>query len=200
MQPVDGAREELAQLLGGAGLTRGADSLLCLKRQTYCLAIVQLVDGALEELAQLLGVAGLPVTLTPIYARPVAGYTLEAQLRSALGLPEIKYPVPSPPVTAALPPGSADSSGGGGVSGAAVGGIVAGMLVAVGLFAGILGSRHTTAPCFVNREIGCGPGCHLIRSSAASQWPLAKHGSEVPHPSVVTCSPTIFHPLQCPAG
>ena len=38
---------------------------------------LQLVDGALSELSGLLALAGLPVTLTPQYARPVAGFTLE---------------------------------------------------------------------------------------------------------------------------
>jgi hypothetical protein len=41
------------------------------------IALLQLVDGALSELSGLLALAGLPVTLTPQYARPVAGFTLE---------------------------------------------------------------------------------------------------------------------------
>lgn len=43
----------------------------------HALSSLQLVDGALSELSGLLALAGLPVTLTPQYARPVAGYTLE---------------------------------------------------------------------------------------------------------------------------
>lgn len=69
----------------------------------------------------------------------------QAQLRSALGLPEIKYPVPAPPSTAsALPPSDGGTSGGGGdggISGAVVGGIVAGVVVIVGLLAAVLGER-----------------------------------------------------------
>jgi hypothetical protein len=70
--------------------------------------------------------------------------TTQAQLRSALGLPEIEYPVPAPPSTAAaLPPADTRSSSGGGgnggVSGAVVGGIVVGVVVIVGLFAAVLG-------------------------------------------------------------
>ena len=70
--------------------------------------------------------------------------TPQAQLRSALGLPEIQYPVPAPPSTAsALPPANEGTGGGGGggVSGAVVGGIVAGVVVAVGLFAAVLGEQ-----------------------------------------------------------
>jgi hypothetical protein len=64
----------------------------------------------------------------------------QAQLRVALGLPEIKYPVPAPPSTApALPPST--SGGDGGISGAVVGGIVAGVVVIVGLLAAVLGER-----------------------------------------------------------
>lgn len=107
---------------------------------------MQLVGGALTELPGLLAVAGLPVTLTQLYAFPVAGYTLEAQLRSELGLPEITYPVPSPPQSAdaALPPGTGSgsldgSTGGGGLSGAAIGGIVAGVVVAAVLAAVLIG-------------------------------------------------------------
>lgn len=71
--------------------------------------------------------------------------TAQAQLRSALGLPEIEYPVPAPPSTAAaLPPADTRSSsggGGGGVSGAVVGGIVVGVVVIVALLAAVLGEQ-----------------------------------------------------------
>jgi serine/threonine protein kinase len=117
-------------------------TLLMYNSQTPLSEFLTLVDGALSELSGLLALAGLPVTLTPQYARPVAGYTLEAQLRSALGLPEIEYPVPAPPSNAAaLPPADTRSSsggGGGGVSGAVVGGIVVGVVVIVGLLAAVL--------------------------------------------------------------
>jgi hypothetical protein len=64
-------------------LSPGQQMPAMLGRHHAVLSWLQLVDGALSELSGLLALSGLPVTLTPQYARPVAGFTLEVRPAAA---------------------------------------------------------------------------------------------------------------------
>jgi hypothetical protein len=142
------------------------------------------------------------VVLAAMGAKATVLHTAQAQLRAALGLPEILYPVPSPPSTASAAPPSGDSSGGGGgIPGAVVGGIVAGVVVAVGLFAALLGE------CFCSKWCaqGCSANHHTICCAFCLCWKCVTLAISV-FVGPASCCPHadwLSHPLRsvlCVAG
>lgn len=107
------------------------------------------LEGALNELPALLDLSGLPVSIDMTYMRPVTGYTLEAQLRQALGLPPILYPVPELE--------SAASGGGDGLSGGAIAGLVIGVLAAAAAVAVLAGERAAPHGAYLRCLTSAGP-------------------------------------------